>query len=85
MFRRPIVLFLVMASSRPTVRSRSFPGARAGPTCGPATRPEFHLPEAVEREIEIRGFWAHTFGEGAPVSHPGAQARKPRGMRQSKV
>jgi hypothetical protein len=26
---------------------------------------EFHLPEAVEQEIERRGFWAHTFGEGA--------------------
>ena len=25
---------------------------------------EFHLPEAVEEEIEKRGFWAHTFGEG---------------------
>lgn len=39
---------------------------------------EFHLPEAVEQEIESRGFWAHTFGEGAPASHPAAQARKPR-------
>jgi hypothetical protein len=27
---------------------------------------EFHLPEAVEEEIEKRGFWAHTFGEGSP-------------------
>jgi hypothetical protein len=26
---------------------------------------EFHLPEAVEQEIERRGVWAHTFGEGA--------------------
>ena len=26
---------------------------------------EFHLPEAVEQEIETRGVWAHTFGEGA--------------------
>jgi len=25
---------------------------------------EFHLPEAVEEEIEKRGYWAHTFGEG---------------------
>jgi hypothetical protein len=24
---------------------------------------EFHLPEAVEEEIERRGCWAHTFGE----------------------
>ena len=38
---------------------------------------EFHLPEAVEQEIESRGVWAHTFGEGAPASHPAAQARKP--------
>jgi len=29
---------------------------------------EFHLPEAVEQEIERRGIWAHTFGEGAPPS-----------------
>jgi hypothetical protein len=40
---------------------------------------EFHLPEAVEQEIESRGFWAHNFGEGAPVSHAGVQTRKPRG------
>ena len=40
---------------------------------------EFHLPEAVEQEIEQRGFWAHTFGEGAPVSPAGAQTVKPRG------
>jgi len=26
---------------------------------------EFHLPEAVEQEIQTRGVWAHTFGEGA--------------------
>jgi hypothetical protein len=39
---------------------------------------EFHLPEAVEQEIESRGFWAHTFGDGVPVSHPAAQTRKPR-------
>ena len=26
---------------------------------------EFHLPEAVEQEIQMRGVWAHTFGEGA--------------------
>jgi len=29
---------------------------------------EFHLPEAVEQEIQERGRWAHTFGEGATVS-----------------
>jgi hypothetical protein len=28
---------------------------------------EFGLPEAVEEEIERRGFWAHTFGTGASV------------------
>ena len=39
---------------------------------------EFHLPEAVEQEIESRGFWAHTFGEGAPASRAGGQTRKPR-------
>jgi hypothetical protein len=26
---------------------------------------EFHLPEAIEQEIESRGAWAHAFGEGA--------------------
>ncbi len=26
---------------------------------------EFNLPEAVDEEIERRGFWAHTFGSGA--------------------
>ena len=25
---------------------------------------DFHLPEAVEEEIERRGFWAHSFGSG---------------------
>ncbi len=39
---------------------------------------EFHLPEAVEQEIESRGFWAHTFGEGAPVSYPAAPVREAR-------
>ena len=36
---------------------------------------EFHLPEAVEQEIESRGFWAHTFGDGAPASRTGTRAR----------
>jgi len=34
---------------------------------------EFHLPEAVEEEIEKRGYWAHTFGEG---SRPGRESEK---------
>jgi len=29
---------------------------------------EFHLPEAVEREIERLDIWSHTFGEGARAS-----------------
>jgi len=31
---------------------------------------EFHLPEAVEQEIERLGIWAHTFGEGSRASSP---------------
>jgi len=27
---------------------------------------EFQLPEAVEEEIERRGYWAHPLGEGTP-------------------
>jgi hypothetical protein len=34
---------------------------------------EFHLPEAVEQEIERLGIWAHTFGDGAGA------ARRPTG------
>jgi hypothetical protein len=41
---------------------------------------EFHLPEAVEQEIESRGVWAHSFGEGAPSS-PRPPSRPARNLR----
>ena len=73
---RPLPCYGLLLANRPV--SLLPPGekwtyVRSGDTA------EFHLPEAVEQEIERRGFWAHTFGEGAAVSHPRTQTLKPRG------
>jgi hypothetical protein len=42
-------------------REESWMYVRSGDTT------EFGLPEAIEEEIERRGFWAHTFGAGGSV------------------
>ncbi len=73
---RPLPCYGLLCANRPV--SLLPPGqvwtyVRSGDTA------EFHLPEAVEQEIERRGFWAHTFGEGNPVSHPAARTPRPRG------
>ena len=72
---RPLPCYGLLSVNRPVSllpSDQRWTFVRSGDTA------EFHLPEAVEQEIESRGFWAHTFGDGAPVSHPAAQTREPR-------
>ena len=64
---RPLPCYGLLSVNRPVSllpSSQSWTFLRSGDTA------EFHLPEAVEQEIESRGFWAHTFGDGAPASRP---------------
>ena len=72
---RPLPCYGLLSANSPASLlppGRTWTYVRSGDTA------EFHLSEAVEQEIERRGFWAHTFGDGSPVTHPAAQTRNPR-------